>query len=462
MSSVLTVTLIGALCVGGVASADEVPTRQDVANARAATADAANDVAGIRAELALANQRAEQAWITSAQAAEQYNGATLAADEADRKAAAATGRLRTAESEAETQRAGYRDVLLDEYQGGGSLKNLSALLQADGVTRAQERMSTWHSYSDALSSSQARWSATATVASISRDQAKQASTQATELAEQAAQAKESAETASNQAAAAVEAIAAERNTLIARLARLQNVSVAVAAERQNALEAQAAIAAAEAAQAEALAQEQNAEPAPDNAPEQPQGPADEPPAPPSDQPTAQPSNRPSNRPGDQPSAEPTRVPSNNPGNGNATAPPAQPTTPPVTPKPPVTSAPSPAKGAAAAIAFAKQQLGEPYVWAKAGPSSWDCSGLTMGAWQAGGKSLPHWSVGQYRATTPIELSQLQAGDLLFWGSSGNSSSIYHVALYLGGGQMIHAPRPGKGVTIESMYYWRTPTFFTRP
>jgi cell wall-associated NlpC family hydrolase len=114
------------------------------------------------------------------------------------------------------------------------------------------------------------------------------------------------------------------------------------------------------------------------------------------------------------------------------------------------------------VAFARAQIGEPYRWGAAGPDAWDCSGLTMGAWSAGGKSLPHYSVAQYEQSTPISAAQLQAGDLVFWGSSSSPSSIYHVALYVGDGRIIHAPRTGRPVTEESMYYWITPNFYARP
>ncbi len=118
--------------------------------------------------------------------------------------------------------------------------------------------------------------------------------------------------------------------------------------------------------------------------------------------------------------------------------------------------------AAAAIAFAEAQIGEPYSYGAAGPSSWDCSGLTSAAWAAGGRSLPHYSVAQYTQSTTISAAQLVPGDLVFWGSSSSPSSIYHVALYVGGGQVIHAPRTGRNVTRESMYSWRAPQFFARP
>ena len=89
-------------------------------------------------------------------------------------------------------------------------------------------------------------------------------------------------------------------------------------------------------------------------------------------------------------------------------------------------------------------------------------GLTMRSWQAGGVSLPHYSAGQYDVSTPITVNQLQPGDLVFWGDTDSPSSIYHVALYVGGGQIIHAPRTGEDVAQVSMYYWIAPNFFARP
>ena len=124
--------------------------------------------------------------------------------------------------------------------------------------------------------------------------------------------------------------------------------------------------------------------------------------------------------------------------------------------------PTPRSCADAAIAFARAQVGEPYRYGAAGPNAWDCSGLTSAAWATGGVSLPHYSVAQYTQSTRITVGQLAPGDLVFWGSSSNPSSIYHVALYIGAGQIIHAPRTGRDVSQESMYYWRAPNFFARP
>ena len=100
-----------------------------------------------------------------------------------------------------------------------------------------------------------------------------------------------------------------------------------------------------------------------------------------------------------------------------------------------------------ALAYAKAQLGEPYARSGAGPSSWDCSGLTMMAWGSVGVSLPHSSRQQFSRGQPVTKSALQSGDLVFF-----YSDISHVGLYAGNGQVIHAPRPGKSVEYIKMSY----------
>ena len=102
---------------------------------------------------------------------------------------------------------------------------------------------------------------------------------------------------------------------------------------------------------------------------------------------------------------------------------------------------------AKALAYAKAQLGEPYARNGAGPSSWDCSGLTMMAWESVGVSLPHSSGQQFSRGQHVAKSNLQSGDLVFF-----YSDIHHVGLYAGNGQVIHAPRPGKSVEYIKMSY----------
>lgn len=100
-----------------------------------------------------------------------------------------------------------------------------------------------------------------------------------------------------------------------------------------------------------------------------------------------------------------------------------------------------------ALAFAKQQLGDPYRYGATGPNAWDCSGLTAGAWKAAGVKLPHSSTAQFKKGKKISKSQLRPGDLVFF-YSGPS----HVAIYAGDGKVIHASHPGAPVAYIKMKY----------
>jgi cell wall-associated NlpC family hydrolase len=112
--------------------------------------------------------------------------------------------------------------------------------------------------------------------------------------------------------------------------------------------------------------------------------------------------------------------------------------------------PAPSGGAAAAVAYARAQLGKPYVYAGVGPDSFDCSGLTMMAWRQGGVSMDHGSRSQYDSFPHVPLSQLQPGDLVFFGPSGPMNG--HVGMVVGPGMMIDAPHTGAFVELVS-YYW---------
>ncbi|WP_046779202.1 C40 family peptidase [Streptomyces yangpuensis] len=112
---------------------------------------------------------------------------------------------------------------------------------------------------------------------------------------------------------------------------------------------------------------------------------------------------------------------------------------------PVAAAPPPpADGsrAARAVAFAYGAIGKPYVWGATGPGSFDCSGLTQAAWRSAGVSLPRTTYTQINAGRRVSRDQLAPGDLVFF-----YSGITHVGLYVGNGQMIHAPRPGSTVRL---------------
>jgi cell wall-associated NlpC family hydrolase len=107
----------------------------------------------------------------------------------------------------------------------------------------------------------------------------------------------------------------------------------------------------------------------------------------------------------------------------------------------------PASGrAGVAVSEAYAQMGKPYEWGAAGPSSFDCSGLTMWAWARGGVSLPHSSQQQYAVTQHVSREDVQPGDLVFFGSP-----IHHVGIYIGGGRMISAPHTGDYVKIQDAF-----------
>ncbi|MBW3084840.1 hypothetical protein KEM60_01029 [Austwickia sp. TVS 96-490-7B] len=107
-------------------------------------------------------------------------------------------------------------------------------------------------------------------------------------------------------------------------------------------------------------------------------------------------------------------------------------------------------GAAAAIAYARAQLGKPYHWGGEGPVGYDCSGLTKMAWASAGVSLIHQTNNQWAQTKHVPLNQAQPGDLIFYGQIGGD--IHHVGLYIGGGRMIAAPTFNEPIQIQSIYW----------
>ncbi len=117
---------------------------------------------------------------------------------------------------------------------------------------------------------------------------------------------------------------------------------------------------------------------------------------------------------------------------------------------PVHHVPAPSGSAQAAVNFALAQLGKPYQWGAAGPGSYDCSGLTMAAWRAGGVSLPHSAADQYNHGTHVSRSQLRPGDLLFF-----YHPIGHVTIYIGHGKMVSAPTTGQNVQIVPLAYFNS-------
>jgi len=99
------------------------------------------------------------------------------------------------------------------------------------------------------------------------------------------------------------------------------------------------------------------------------------------------------------------------------------------------------------IAFLKSQIGKPYVYGATGPGSYDCSGLTQVAFGTVGVTLPRTSQEQSTVGTPVSISALQPGDLIFWGGEG---SAFHVGVFIGNGQYLDAANPSTPVGIHQL------------
>ncbi|MFI0983372.1 NlpC/P60 family protein [Streptomyces sp. NPDC021093] len=95
-----------------------------------------------------------------------------------------------------------------------------------------------------------------------------------------------------------------------------------------------------------------------------------------------------------------------------------------------------------AVSYATDQIGDPYVWGAEGPDAFDCSGLTQQAWASADRAIPRTSQEQWRLLPKVSVADMQPGDLIIYFSDAS-----HVGMYVGDGAIVHAPRPGRTVTI---------------
>ncbi|MGW5634932.1 C40 family peptidase [Streptomyces sp. NPDC003832] len=95
-----------------------------------------------------------------------------------------------------------------------------------------------------------------------------------------------------------------------------------------------------------------------------------------------------------------------------------------------------------AVAYATAQLGKPYEWGAEGPDTFDCSGLTSQAWAAAGQPIPRTSQEQWKQLKRIAVEDMRPGDLIIYNDDAS-----HVGMYVGDGAIVHAPRPGRTVTV---------------
>ena len=411
--------------------AQAAPSEEEIAAAQAAEEAAKMSVAEIEVKLAEVNASAATATQNAQMAGEDLNEAKLALDEATKTADKASSDADAAEAAFQEGKQQIASVAQTAYRGGGgTLDSLAPYLDSDGLRSVETKQAGINSFSSSAEAKMQNVAALEQVAKVTRDAANTAL-----ASQQAATDEVQARTdAANQAAAAAQneaaIVAAQRSAYVQELATKQNTTVDLINQREAALEAErqeAARIAAEQAAAAAEAQRQ----ADAAAAAERQAAADAAAA-------AQASSSSSSSSDDEDDDD-----------GYSYSAPSY------SYEEPSYSAPSYSGGggASTAIATAQSYLGVPYVWGGESYGGVDCSGLTMLAWESAGVDLPHLSRAQYGYGTHVPIGSMEAGDLIFWSSNGTQSGIYHVAIYLGGGQMIEAPTFGVPVRITGVYSW---------
>ena len=400
--------------------AQAAPSEEEIAAAQAAEEAAKMSVAQIEVKLAEVSASAATAMQNAQIAGENLNEANIALAEATATATQASAEADAAEAAFQEGKQQIASVAQAAYRGGGgTLDALAPYLDSDGLRSVETKQAGINSFSSSAEAKMQNVAALEQVAKVTRDAAN------TALASQQAATNEvQARTdAANQAAAAAQneaaIVAAQRSAYVQELATKQNTTVELINQREAALEAERQEAARIAAeQAAAAAAERQA--AADAAA------------------AAQASSSSSSSSDDEDDDDDYSY-----------------SAPSYSYEEPSYSAPSYSGGggASTAIATAQSYLGVPYVWGGESYGGVDCSGLTMLAWGSAGVDLPHLSRAQYSYGTHVPIGSMEAGDLIFWSSNGTQSGIYHVAIYLGGGQMIEAPTFGVPVRITGVYSW---------
>ncbi|MQA80940.1 MAG: hypothetical protein GEV10_21075 [Streptosporangiales bacterium] len=387
----LSVVLAGTLALPAEAS-PTYPGKGEVSKARKDADERAGAAAVMQTKLTAAQSRLAQLDSQAEMAVEAYNGAVYELGRA--KTAYTTAKKRAAQSavEVETARKRVAGLASNAYQGAGVAQYV-ALLGADDPQAVMHGAGSLDALSQQQNGDLGRFRAAKVVQNVVRKQSSKAlARQQAETArvKAAKQRAESKVAAQQQVIATVAALEAK----LARSARTADAHAdSVAADRSKGIAKARAAAARAAAEARARAAQQQAD--------------------------------------DRPKGKKPRGGGGGGGGGDPTY---------------------YGTGGKAAVKFAHAQLGKWYEWAADGPSTFDCSGLTMRAWQKGGRGLPHWSVGQYYQTDRVSLSNLRKGDLVFFANNTNNpDTIHHVGIYIGGGQMIEAPHTGAQVRISSIY-----------
>lgn len=411
--------------------AQAAPSEEEIAAAQAAEEAAQMSVAEIEVKLAEVNASAATATQDAQIAGEDLNEAKIALDEATKTADKASSDAEAAEAAFEEGKQQIASVAQAAYRGGGgTLDAIAPYLDSDGLRSVETKQTGITSFSSSAEAKMQNVAALEQVAKVTRDAANTARDNQQAATDEVQARTDAANKAASDAQNRASIVSAQRESYVQELATKQNTTVDMINQREAALEAErqeAARIAAEQAAAALEAQRQA------DAAAQAQAPAS--------------SSSDSGSSWDDDDDDDYVAPSYSP---PSYSPPSY------SYEEPSYSFEEPSHsygGASTAIATAKTYLGVPYVWGGESYGGVDCSGLTMLAWESAGVDLPHLSRAQYGYGTHVPIGSMEAGDLIFWSSNGTQSGIYHVAIYLGGGQMIEAPTFGVPVRITGVYSW---------
>ena len=432
--------------------AQATPSEEEIAAAKAAEEAASMSVAEIEVKLAEVNAAAATATQNAQIAGEDLNEAQIELDAATATATQASADADAAEKAFNDGKMQVASVAQATYRnGGGSLDVIAPYLNSDGLRAVETKQTGISSFSTSAEVKMQNVAALEQVAKVTRDAANTARDNQQKATDEVQARTDAANKAATDAQSQANIVAAQRDAYVKELADKQGTTVdlinqreaSLAAERNAAERAAAERASAATAAADAQSRGDSATPAPaaDAAPEAPaSSPANDAPA----APAAPAEEAPAPAPAEEaPAPAPAPAPTYE---EPAYEEPAY--------EEPAYEEPSYSYGGAStAIATAMTYLGVPYVWGGESYGGVDCSGLTMLAWESAGVDLPHLSRAQYGYGTHVSLGDMEAGDLIFWSSDGTQSGIYHVAMYLGDGQMIEAPTFGVPVRVTGVYSW---------
>ena len=412
-AALLSAAMIGSVAAGaGVAvpafADEDYPSWDEVAKAKESEATKAKEIANLTGLLEGLQESSADASQSSQMAAEAYrvtqddlDAATAREESLDKQSAVAqkaadTSKMRAGLIAAHLAKTGAQDLSLNLFINGNTADDL--LSQLGTASKLSEQSETI--YRQAVQDKNTAESLIAQAAAATAERKR--------LSAESKEKYESANDAALGAQAALDAELKKSAELYEQLALLKDTTADVEREYQSGQSAAAAAA--------ALAKAQAAAPAAPAAPGAPAAPA--------------------------PAAPATGGSGNAPATGGSA------------PAPVVTAPAAPNQSAVqTAIAFARAQLGDAYQLGGSGPDVWDCSGLTKAAYAAAGIYIgTHSATSQYNTMAGqgklVSFSQVQVGDLVFWGSPGN---YYHVAIYVGGGEILEAPDYGKPVRVHSIW-----------